>query len=539
MTKPKNNISAAVLLSVLFPLISAPGAYAQVGAYANLSAGAEAVNVPLPKAPRRVSSVATASGEKSFASRESQKIIKMSDAALAAATPDQRIQMLRTLISDSRPNNNNNNDSTDWDQENLEKAILRVLSSAPDAASFDYVYYRVGKDKLEYSVSWYGDIEDIVKRYRGGVTPGDWDGLTRYVNTVARAVPSGRNYIKFLIDGKDAIPMGKEVFGSAQKSINIEVFQLQADEVGRGFADLLSAKAKAGVKVRMIIGEHGSNLEHDHDVTQLMNSMRANGIDIRVRPAPHMEKHLDHRKVMVIDGKVGFTGGMNIGRSYQVDWHDQQTLVRGPAVAKLQQSFVDHWKAVGGSFGADEDLFPAIDEDPEGVQTEVITHTGWEDQNIKAMYLRAIGTAQKSIKIANPYFTDKDVIDALRAASRRGVKVLLVLPQDNDMAIVQHASRASYPKLVKAGVQVYEYKGRMAHEKVAVFDGHWATFGSSNLDERSLKNNDELNLVIDDYRLGQDIELRLFDADLPNCELMNNYSPSLLDHMANLVNGML
>ena len=169
----------------------------------------------------------------------------------------------------------------------------------------------------------------------------------------------------------------------------------------------------------------------------------------------------------------------------------------------------------------------------------MIQHTGLRDQNIKAMYLRAIATSQKSIKIANPYFTDEDVVDALRVASRRGVKVQVVLPQDNDMAIVQHASRHYYPKLVRSGVQVYEYKGRMAHEKVAVFDGRLATFGSSNLDARSLFNNDELNLIVTDERVAQDIELNLFNADLPDCDLMNNYSPSLLDHMAHMVGGML
>ena len=208
-------------------------------------------------------------------------------------------------------------------------------------------------------------------------------------------------------------------------------------------------------------------------------------------------------------------------------------------MAKLQEAFVERWRNAGGSFGADEDLFPAIEESQDGYETQVIQHIGKGDQNIKAMYLRVIGTAQKSIRIANPYFTDEDVVDALRAAARRGVKVQLVLPQDNDVAIVQRASRANYPKLAKAGVQIYEYKGRMAHEKVAVIDGRWATFGSSNLDARSLFNNDELNLIVTDYRLVQDIELRLFDADLPNCELMNNYSPDLLDHMAHQVSGLL
>jgi cardiolipin synthase len=536
MLNKKNNSSAAVLLGILFPIIMSTGAYAQNSAYRELLSGAEAPGVPAPQVPQ--AAIAAVSGQKSFISRDSEKIIKMSDEALAAVSPDQRLSMVKRLMRDSNPNNNNS-DSRDWDQEALEKAILRVLDSAKDAASFDYVYYRLDTGDLERSVGWADDIRDLVKKRRATTIPGDWDGLSAYINTVSQSAHSGRNLIKFLIDGKDVMAQAKEDLANAQKSIHIEVFQLQPDNIGQGLANLLAAKVKAGVKVRLLIDEHGSRAEDDQDLTKMLDSMRANGINIIVKKAPFMKKHLDHRKVVVIDGKVGFTGGMNIGRSYQIDWHDQQTLIKGPAVAKLQEAFVERWRAAKGSFGADEDLFPAIEEYPGGSETRVIQHIGLRDQNIKAMYLRAIGTAQVSIRIANPYFTDEDVIDALRGAARRGVKVQLVLPQDNDMAMVQHASRASYPKLVRAGVQVYEYKGRMAHEKVAVFDGRMATFGSSNLDARSLINNDELNLIVNDPAVAQDIETRLFDADIPSCELMNNYSPGILDHMASQVSGLL
>jgi cardiolipin synthase len=475
---------------------------------------------------------------KNFVSRESERIIRMSQEALAAATPDQKIQMLKSLMRDSTPNQNNS-DGPDWDQENLEKAILRVLGSAPDAASFDYVYYRVDRGALERSVGWYKDVRDLVNKYRGTVVPGDWEGLGKYVNSVANSAYTGRNLIKFLIDGSDVIPVAGEELKNAAKSIHIEVFQLQADNIGQGLANLLSAKAKAGLKVRLMIDEHGSKADDDMALVKMLDGMRASGVNIIIKKPPFLKSHLDHRKVVVLDGKVGFTGGMNIGRWYQVDWHDQQTLIKGPAVGKLQEAFVERWRSAGGSIGADEDLFPAIEQVADGFETQVVQHIGKRDQNIKAMYLRAIGTAQKSIRIANPYFTDEDVIDALRSAARRGVKVQIVLPKDNDQALVQRASRASYPKLIKAGAQIYEYKGRMAHEKVAVFDGRWATFGSSNLDERSLGNNDELNLVISDFRLAQDIELRLFDADLPNCDLINSYSPDLLDHVIHQFSGLL
>ncbi len=535
MIKTKNNISVAVLFSLLFPLISNPGAYAQVNAYSALASGARNIEMPAPEVPP--AAFASIGGEKS-ASRESLKIIRMSNQELTAASLDQRLQMLKTLVRDSHPNNNNS-DSNDWDQKDVEEAILRVLDSAPDAAAFDYMYYRIGKNSLEYSVGWYKDIVERVKKHRQSAVPGDWEGMGKYVDTVSQSAHSGRNLIEFLIDGKDVMEEAKIALASAEKSIHIEVFQLQADRIGQGLADLLAAKVKAGVTVRLMIDEHGSKAEDDKALIKMLDGMRANGIQIIVKKPPFLKKHLDHRKVVVIDGRIGFTGGMNIGSLYQIEWHDQQTLIIGPAVAKLQEAFVERWRAAKGTIGAGEDLFPAIEEYRDGAKTQVIQHIGLRDQNIKAMYLRAIATSQKSIKIANPYFTDEDIVDALRVASRRGVKVQLVLPQDNDLAIVQHASRYFYPRLVRSGVEVYEYKGRMAHEKVAVFDGRLATFGSSNLDARSLFNNDELNLIVSDERVAQDIEQRLFDADIPDCDLMNNYDRGVLDHMAHMVNGLL
>ena len=535
MKTTTTNHSAAALFALLFSALSVPGAYSQ-GAYNALAAGAARASVPAPSPARAAGG--PADHDKSFISRDSVIITQQSAQALAAASPDQRLQMLKTLMNDSHPGLNDPRHA-DRAQQEVEQAILRVLAAAPDAASFDYVYYRVDHNQLDCSVTWRKDVENLVKKYSATAVPGDWAGLDRYIDTVTKAADSGRNLIKFLIDGKELIPVAKEALEGAQSSIHIEMYQLQADNIGQGLADLLSAKAKAGLKVRLLIDRQGSSVNNDPAIVTMLDGMQANGVSVIVKKQSFMNAHLDHRKIVVIDGKVGFTGGMNIGRSYQVDWHDQQTLIKGPAVARLQEAFMERWNTAGGGFGAGEDLFPPLVSYPDGYNTRVVGHIGHSDQNLKAMYLRAISTAQTSISIANPYLTDEDVIGALRAAADRGVKVRLVLPQDNDIPIVQHASRASYPKLVKAGVQVYEYKGRMAHEKVAVFDGRWSTFGSSNLDERSLKNNDELNLVISDVRIGQDIELRLFAADLPNCELMNTYSPDVLDHMAQQVSSQL
>lgn len=155
------------------------------------------------------------------------------------------------------------------------------------------------------------------------------------MDSVSQSALTGRNLIKFLIDGKEVMSEAGRALRSAERSIHIEVFQLQADHIGKSFADLLSAKARAGVKVRLLIDEHGSQAEDDKDLQEMPGLMRAGGIEIIVKKAPFLKNHLDHRKVVAIDGKVGFTGGMNIGRWYQEEWHDQQTLIVGPAAFLL------------------------------------------------------------------------------------------------------------------------------------------------------------------------------------------------------------
>jgi len=496
-------------------------------------------SVPPVLLPVAAPAPAEGGGQFKMSADEEGKLFAMTKAELAAATPDQKVEMVRTLIRHSVPTEAAYNGLSA--QEYRERTIARILSSAPDAASFDRIYYRVDPVKLRHSLTAMGRdrILALAKAAGSSVAPGDWSGLDRYIETVTDARPPSRDLVKFLIDGPSVMSEGGKALIAAKSSIHIEIFQLQADEIGQGLAKLLSEKAKAGVKVRVLIDEYGSKLSDDPALAEMIASMRAGGIAVLTQKPSFLKDHLDHRKVVVIDGNVGFTGGMNIGRLYQVDWHDQQTLLIGPAVSELQRAFTASWYVADGELISSMELFPVTQDVPAGAETRVVVHAGHQDQNIKAVYIRAIGTAQKSIKIANPYFTDEDVVLALCKAAWRGVKVELVLPQENDQAIVRRASRANYPKLVKAGVLVYEYKGRMAHEKVAVMDGRWSTLGSSNLDARSFDNNDELNLVVTDPGVAADIETRLFGADLLNSELMNNYSPGVLDQMAHQVSGML
>ncbi|OGR39878.1 MAG: hypothetical protein A2X29_11970 [Elusimicrobia bacterium GWA2_64_40] len=459
----------------------------------------------------------------------SSDIARLGAAEMAAATPEQRLAMLRTLVKDSRPVMNGG--ETDWRQRDTENALYRLFESAPDAASFDALYYHVRRIKLHGAVSYPSAIEKLADRHLAATVPGDWAGLGAYIDAVTGSRSSGLNKIDFLIDGA-VLPAAEAAIDGARKSIHIEVYQLQADEIGWGLARKLAAKAKEGVQVRLLVDFYGSGVKKGAEIQKLLAFLRESGAEALTNDSARWTGSRDHRKVMVIDGELGFAGGMNIGGHYQVDWHDQQSRITGPAVARLQDSFLEQWAESGGGLRDRAEFYPALKEIPDGIEARVVYHAGNEDRNIKAMYLRAFHTAQKSISAAAPYFADPDIVDALSAAAARGVKVRLVFPALNNKAIAMKSSRSFYPQLLAAGAEIYEYQGRMAHQKVVTIDGVWSSFGSSNLDSRSLKNNHELNVAALDARLAEYIGTALFGADIPQSARITHYKPTLTDRLA-------
>jgi cardiolipin synthase len=454
-------------------------------------------------------------------------ITRLSAGELARLTPDRKIAMINVLIEGARHAQPSPEGGYDEKTSAREQAVFRILGSGRDAADFDRMYYHVDPRGLALAADIWR-VKAMVAAQRATTVPGDWEGFGRYIDTVTGSSSSGKNRIQFLIDGEGAIAPIKAAIEGAARSIHLEVFQYQPDAYGQGLADILSAKAAAGLKVRLIVDPYGTNNDPSdaQKVAVIFDGMRAAGVRIIIPKGTFLNGHLDHRKVLVIDGEVGFTGGMNVGKSYQEDWHDQQTMIIGPAVAKLQEAFVARWTAAGGRFDADENLYPPQMEVPDGSETRIVGHAGGKDRNIKAAYLRAFATAQSEIRVANPYFTDSDVVATLCDRARHGVKVQVIVPEDNDQAMVQRASRAFYPDLIAAGVEVYEYQGRMAHQKVAVIDGFGVTAGSSNMDARSFFNNDELNLVVADRALAEYVGKHLFDEDLKRSRRVMSYTPT-------------
>jgi cardiolipin synthase len=472
-----------------------------------------------------------------------QAIEALTDATLAAATPDEKAAMVRILHrTAAQPQSGGGQGSSDPRLE-AGNAIARIFASTRDPIEIDRIYYQQDGATLFDGMSALDarNLRGQLALAKGSAVPGDWDGYFRHLDGVTGSTPSGPSGVEFLVDGTEVLDRTAKDIDAAKSSINISVFQWQPDEVGWKLAKKLAEKAQAGVAVRVLLDEAGTQSGPvEGEAKKLVGFMREHGIEVIVNPASLLKDHLDHRKVMVIDGNVGYAGGMNIGADYQVNWHDQQSRITGPAVSSLQDAFLTRWQQEGGRVPDRAPFYPTLAPVPDGVAARVIAHQGGGgDGFIKAAYLRAIATAEKSIRIANPYFTDDDVTKALCDAAKRGVKVQIVLPRENDMAIVQRASRAAYPALLEAGAEIYEYPDRMAHEKVAVIDGKWATFGSSNLDARSLRYNDELNVVVGDPGVAASIEKKLFEVDVAKSTRIESYSPSLRELLDDKLDNLL
>jgi len=468
-----------------------------------------------------------------------EAIARMSQESLAAAPLSEREAMIRAVVRRAARTPNPGGDDPGRERDDLNDAAVRILRTAQDPIAFGRLYFAAPPETLFDALD--ADLAKTVRGLYAGFlpTPGDWAGFTSYVDGVDDVRSSGGNALDFLIDGPQVIQSMLESIQGASSSICLSTYIWQGDDVGWQMARALADKADHGVPVRVLLDKYGTP-PSGSKVAEQIAFMKAHGVEVRSTHVGLFGEHLNHRKILVVDGQLGFTGGMNVGRS-ELEWHDQMTRVQGPATAQLQEAFVDRWKASGGALSPEQEsvLFPALTEVPTGFDTRVLADVGTSDRRIQAMYLRAIETAKDSIRIADPYLTDPDVVRALCDAARRHVKVQIIIPRINDVGIALGAARAYYPELIKAGVEVYEYKGRMAHEKVATMDGVFTTFGSANLDARSFRHNDEINCVVMDARFAAIVNAQLFDVDLQNAERITEHHPTLIELIDRMLSNYL
>jgi len=312
------------------------------------------------------------------------------------------------------------------------------------------------------------------------------------------------NQIDLLEDPKHALECMQREIGNAKNFIHMEYYIIQSDEVTRQLFESLVDAKRRGVQVRILYDSLGSIWLKRIFLRPLTKAGAkvAGFLPFSFLPQRFNVNFRNHRKILVIDGKVAFTGGTNIGREYlgrrfAKQWHDYTVQVRGPACLQLQDVFAKDWH-----FTTQEDLFsPEYYPSAQGKGDSAIQvlESGPDSTFLTlhhALFL-ALNNAQKEIFLTTPYFIpDPSLMTTLRVAALKGVKVRLVLPQKTDMWVVRYASRSFYDTLLRAGVEIYEFQPRILHAKLVRIDDEWTIVGSANMDTRSFRLNFELNLLV-------------------------------------------
>jgi cardiolipin synthase len=330
------------------------------------------------------------------------------------------------------------------------------------------------------------------------------------------------NRVEALVNGDRIFPSMLEAIRGARRSITFETYIYWSGGIGKEFVAALSERARAGVKVHVLIDWFGSWKIDD----AVLKEMRAAGVEVvhynplRWNTLAQMNNRT-HRKLLVVDGAIGFTGGVGIADEWTGDaqdekhWRDTHFRLEGPAVAQMQASFMENWIEATGAVLHGEAYFPALERRGPALAQVFVSSPGGGGESAQFLYLLSIVSAAKSIRMSASYFVPDGVeVKAFVAALKRGVRVQIILPgPSTDSGVTRRASRADWGDLLRAGAEIYEYQPTMFHVKALVVDDLWTTVGSTNFDSRSFSVNDEANLnVYDrDFAIAQ---ARIFENDL-------------------------
>ena len=330
------------------------------------------------------------------------------------------------------------------------------------------------------------------------------------------------NSVRLLRDARENYPAWIEAIGSATHHIHFENYIFYDDATGTRFAEALIGKAQAGVRVRLIydwLGCIGSASRG------FWNRLRSGGVEVRCYNPPRLDSPLawlsrDHRKMLAVDGAVGFITGLCVGRRWEgmpeknvEPWRDTGIEVRGPAVAEIEASFAQIW-ALTGSALPREDLVDKVASG--GTVALRIVATAPATAGMFRLDQLIAALARQRLWLTDAYYAGTPAfVEGLRAAAKDGVDVRLLMPSASDVLLVQPLSRTGYRPLLEAGVRVFEWNGTMLHAKTAVADGRWARVGSTNLNIASWFGNCELDAVIEDRLFAQQME-QMYLEDLAN-----------------------
>ena len=331
----------------------------------------------------------------------------------------------------------------------------------------------------------------------------------------------GGNRVTALCNGDEIFPAMLETIRSATRTICFETFIYWSGSIGREFAEALSERARAGVKVHVMLDWVGSNRIDESLVTMMTEA----GVQaVRYHPLRWYNvgrlNNRTHRKLLIVDGRVGFTGGVGIADDWlghaqdPEHWRDSHYRLEGPAVAHMQAAFMDNWMETCGEVLHGDDYFPPLE--PVGSHPAQLFKSSADDgsESVRLMYLLTLASAVRSVRLSNSYFVpDSLAVRTLVEAQRRGARVEIIVPGRHiDQLLVRRASRALWGPLLEAGVAIYEYQPTMYHVKVAVVDEAWTSVGSTNFDNRSFRLNDEANLNILDPDFAA-AQARVFEED--------------------------
>ncbi|MFZ5889721.1 MAG: phospholipase D-like domain-containing protein [Myxococcota bacterium] len=329
------------------------------------------------------------------------------------------------------------------------------------------------------------------------------------------------NSVRLLHDGRQVFPAMLAAIEEARAQVLLEMYWFDSGRIGRRFAEALKAAARRGVEVAVIYDAVGSIAA---DPAMFDDLQRAGAHVLEYNPVAPWKRRFrlarltrrDHRKILVVDAKLGFTGGVNIGDLWLPEeeegggFRDDAAVVEGPAARGFVSCFQRTWRRLGGAPLIPSSSLLAGVQRPQGGQlAQVMGGEGYyrKRHSIARAYLSHIYRAQRRIWIANSYFIpDGNVIRALTRAARRGVDVRILVPRESDVVLTDWASRAVWPRLMRSGVRIFEWTDSILHSKTAVIDGRWSTIGSYNLDYLSLRTNLEVTLNVLDDSFGQTME---------------------------------
>jgi len=344
--------------------------------------------------------------------------------------------------------------------------------------------------------------------------------FTNSINHLLRVPLIGGNKVTELVNGDAFFPEMLAALRAAQRSITFENFIWRSGKISDQFIEILMQKSRAGVVVLCVVDGVGRLELKPADRKRLKESGVKFETFNQVRWfKPWNWNHRTHRKLLVIDGKVGFIGGMCIADEWTGNatlrdhWRDTQFKVEGPVVGQLQGVFTDNWTRTKSAVLHGSNYFTTLP--PQGDVLAQYFQSGPYDgaENARMLYLYSIAVARKSIRIAHSYFIPDDLaIGMLLDARKRGVRIEVIGPGVIDHNIVRRAARSRWRKLLEAGVEFYEYQPCKYHNKIMIVDDQWVTCGSINFDDRSFRINDESNLNVLDAAFAKR-QIQLFEAD--------------------------